>query len=491
MVRQGSYLASIDIKDAFYSVPIDPSHTKYLKFMWDGSSLQFCAMPNGYCDAMRIFTKLLKPVFATLREKGFESVIYVDDSFLQGDDFHECMENINITLRYLQELGFVIHPEKSVLYPTQILTFLGFIINTINMTVTLTSEKKERIKTKGIGLLYTHKNITIRMVSSFIGNLTASFEAVPYGRLYYRHLEYCKTEALKASKYDFKGPCLLSTKAKIEIAWWIDNIDSSYADIKKVPNIDITIHTDASKHLGGGWGASDGIHEDINGRWTLDEQESSINFLELKAIKLAIQSYAPVYNNCRHIRIMSDNTSAIAYINKQGGTHCMQLNDLAVNIWEFCRDLGVYISAAHIPGIHNTLADEASRKFIDAAEWKLQVFSKLEYLYGKPDIDMFASRLNYQIPIYTSWLPDPESTFIDAMQVCWKGKYIYAFPPFSLIWPMLSKIQQDHVEKALVIVPRWPTQSWYPMIQKMKVRGTTITTIPSEALSLPGTSSNY
>ena len=82
MVRKGSYLASIDIKDAFYSVPIHQSHKKYLKFMWVGGTLQFRAMPNGYCEAMKIFTKLLKPVFATLREAGYESVICVDGTLL-------------------------------------------------------------------------------------------------------------------------------------------------------------------------------------------------------------------------------------------------------------------------------------------------------------------------------------------------------------------------------------------------------------------------
>ena len=125
-------MASIDIKDAFYSVPINEGHRKYLKFSWDGNIFQFCAMPNGYCDAMRVFTKILKPVFATLREEGHESVIYVDDSLLQGDTFQECLDNIMATLGMLQSLGFVIHPEKSVLYPTQTIIFLGFIINTVD-----------------------------------------------------------------------------------------------------------------------------------------------------------------------------------------------------------------------------------------------------------------------------------------------------------------------------------------------------------------------
>ena len=153
LVRRGSFLASIDIKDAFYSVPIHEDHKKFLKFSWNGQLFQFCAMPNGYCDAMRVFTKILKPVFATLREQGYESVIYVDDSLLQGDTYQECLDNIKATLRCLQSLGFVIHPTKSVLHPTQEIVFLGFIINTNDMTVRLTAEKKTKIVNLGLGLL--------------------------------------------------------------------------------------------------------------------------------------------------------------------------------------------------------------------------------------------------------------------------------------------------------------------------------------------------
>ena len=57
MVKPYSYLASIDIKDAFYSVPVHDSHKKYLKFMWVGIPYKFNVMPNGYLDAMRVFTK--------------------------------------------------------------------------------------------------------------------------------------------------------------------------------------------------------------------------------------------------------------------------------------------------------------------------------------------------------------------------------------------------------------------------------------------------
>ena len=491
IVRQGSFLASIDIKDAFYSVPIHEDHRKYLKFMWDGNIFQFCAMPNGYCDAMRVFTKLLKPVFASLREQGYDSIIYVDDSFLLGDSYDECLANIRITLQTLRSLGFVIHPDKSILRPTQELVFLGFIINSVHMTVELTYEKKMKIKNMGIGLLSSEK-ISVRMVSSFIGNLTASFEAVPAGRLYYRHLEWCKNLALEESGYDFEAQCFLSEQGKVEISWWINNIESAFAYIQDTPEIDRTIFTDASKHLGGGWGASDINFGEINGRWSLEEQEMNINCLELKAILLALLSFVPLYDECKHIRVMSDNTSAIAYINKKGGTHCMTLNDLAVQIWEYCMDNDIYISAAHIPGKHNILADIASREFHDSAEWSIspEIFSRLVTKFGLPDIDLFASRLNHQLPVYASWQPDPESSHIDAMSFSWRNLFIYAFPPFSMVWPVISKMRRDGVKRAVLVIPEWPTQSWYPRLQKLRLPEGCLR-ISNSKLFLPGTTDRH
>ena len=58
-------------------------------------------MPNGYSNAMRVVTKMLKPPFSTLRKQGFISVIFVDDSYLQGGTRDECLENVNESVSLL------------------------------------------------------------------------------------------------------------------------------------------------------------------------------------------------------------------------------------------------------------------------------------------------------------------------------------------------------------------------------------------------------
>ena len=66
---------------------------------------------------------------------------YIDDSYLQGDTFNECSSNVTATANMMTSRGFTLHPDKSVFIPTQVLIFLGFILNSINMSVSPTPEK--------------------------------------------------------------------------------------------------------------------------------------------------------------------------------------------------------------------------------------------------------------------------------------------------------------------------------------------------------------
>ena len=111
LIRPGVYMASIDLKDVFYSVPSPKNHQAYLTFIVE-EYLKFACMANGYEPAMRIFTKISKVPFSILREKGFPSVVYVDDSYLQGDDYEDCFSKVLKIIEILRSLGFTIHPKN-------------------------------------------------------------------------------------------------------------------------------------------------------------------------------------------------------------------------------------------------------------------------------------------------------------------------------------------------------------------------------------------
>ena len=77
------YFASVDLKWAFYHIKLRNIERKYFRFYWRGQKYQFTALIMGLRSSPRCFTKILKPVYATLRRKGHVSTAYIDDSCLQ------------------------------------------------------------------------------------------------------------------------------------------------------------------------------------------------------------------------------------------------------------------------------------------------------------------------------------------------------------------------------------------------------------------------
>ena len=459
LITPGCYMASIDLRDAYYTVPIAESHRKYLRFMWKGSLWQFKAMPNGLASAPRIFTKLLKPVFAAMRAKGHTIVAYIDDTLIIAKSKELAEKAVIETAQLLSEIGFVIHPKKSVLMPLQNIQFLGFVLDSNAMKISLAEGKAIQIKSLCYALLRAHAP-TIRTVASVIGKLVAAFPAVHYGQMHYRQLEREKTMALRQSKGHYDRKMSLSMAAKAELMWWVQNIDSCCGSISQAPP-SVMITSDAS---GLGWGASDG-NTHIGGRWNETERVraelNDINFLELLAAFYALQAFCTHLAHL-HVHMRLDNTTAVAYINHKGGIKSRDCDELAKRIWEWCKKREIWITATHLPGVQNQIADEKSRKFNDQLEWMLNrdVFRQLCGYYGNPEVDLFATRLNAQVDKYVSWLPDPGGCAVDAFSIDWQGDYFYAFPPFCLIGRCLQKIEAEKAE-GFMIVPNWPTQAWF------------------------------
>ena len=464
LMKPGCFMASIDLSDAYFSVPVDRSHQKYLKFLWKGKLYQFTCLAQGLACAPRVFTKLLKPVYAYLRLKGHVSSGYLDDSFLEGDTSVACSSNVQDTLTLLGDLGFCPNLTKSVVQPTQILEHLGFILNSLDMSVSITDHNFGKLLASAHQVLQS-TSVPVRLVARLVGIMVSFFPGVEYARLFYRQLEIEKSTALKNSNWNFESPMMLSETAKNDIVWWMNHAKTCK---RKISHGKITreLKTDASTQ---GWGAfSDGIS--TGGRWSPEEAQLHINALELLAVFWGLKALCPSEHHC-HIKVLSDNTTTVSYLRNMGGSHSTPCNDISRDIWLWCKDRDIWITPAHIPGVENIEADSASRVFNDKTEWKLDqpVVSEIFSLFGKPDLDLFASRLNHQLSRYVSWIPDPNAVGVDAFTLDWGTQYNYAFPPFSLISQVLQKVEEDQAE-AIMIAPHWPTQSWFPKLTRLLVQ---------------------
>ena len=438
LVTPNCWMASLDLKDAYYSVRIHPDFQKYLKFTYHGLLYQYTVFPNGLSTCPRKFTKMMKPPLSHLRLLNHIISGYIDDFYLQGSSYRKCAINVIDSVRMFDNIGLVIHPEKSLVIPQQKITFLGFVIDSVKMIVRLTEGKICKIQERLQCTIQNSHSVKIRDIASLLGYMVSSLPAVRYGALYYRYLEMDKIMALKQSKGDFEASMSVSKEGISEIRWWLDNLDGSYNTICHPP-VDIVLYSDASLM---GWGAVMN-KTSTGGRWSPTEAEHHINYLELLAAFFALKCFQTSISG-NHVKLMIDNTTAVSVINNMGTCHSPKCHSVAVLIWEFCILHNVtWLTAAHIPGSSNVTADRESREFhSEDTEWMINstlLNKALVTLNFKPEIDLFASRLNRQFSTYCSFRPDPEASFVDAFTISWSDVHFYCFPPFSCVLRVLQK----------------------------------------------------
>ena len=144
------------------------------------------------------------------------------------------------------------------------------------------------------------------------------------------------------------------------------------------------------------------------------------------------------------------------------------LNKLAREIWKWCEERGLWVSAFFIPGIDNLRADSlscAGKKLNEDMEWGLDqsVFVEIQVGMGPCNIDLFASSQNDKLPLYASNKPDKSAYAINAFSLNWNTGLNYAFPPFSCISRIIQKVIEEEADLILV-APLFPTQTWFPHV---------------------------
>ncbi|CAB4006473.1 Pre-mRNA-splicing factor cwc-26, partial [Paramuricea clavata] len=209
-----------------------------------------------------------------------------------------------------------------------------------------------------------------------------------------------------------------------------------------------------------GWGCSL-AGTPTGGSWDSGESEEHINWLEVKAILLGLKSFAD--HICqKHVKIISDNATAVCCINHMGTNHSKEINLLVKEIWDFCITNSIWITVAHIPGKQNVIADFESRTGTNDIEWALDqtVYDQaIQLLDVTPSIDLFALRLNYKCKPYVAFRLDPEAQAINAFHISWINMCFSAFPPFYIINQVLQKISEEKAT-GIIVIPHWPTQRY-------------------------------
>lgn len=240
----------------------------------------------------------------------------MDDFLIIGKTRLEADTAFRETTQLLEGLGFVINMEKSQQKGVQKLEFLGFVIDSVSMTICLPLKKVKDIKQKCSRLL-RDKVATVRQLSQIIGTLVATNLAVLPAPLHYRALQALKIEGLHRH-HSYESIVILNYQSSLDLQWWITHLaeNNGRPILQTAP--DLTIESDASNM---GWGAHCNNLR-TGGQWSAKESLLQFNAKEMLAAFLAIQTFARD-QQATHVRMKIDNNYDFSILHQSQGRYSL------------------------------------------------------------------------------------------------------------------------------------------------------------------------
>ena len=459
-LKKGSWVTIIDLKDAYLHVPINQLYRKYLRFAYRGQIYQYKALPFGLATAPYLFTRLIKALALHMHMNGIDLHHYLDDWLNQDLSQKASLSSTQYLLRTTLELGLIPNWKKSILVPTQVFTYVGVVWNLQKGMMYPPLDRLQKIES-AITLILSKEGASARSWLHLIGLLVSTEKQVPFGRTYMRGIQWNLALQWNIFKDRLNLWIPINPLAKQHMLWWMDRRNTTKGTPIGQFIPDLSIYTDSSKDA---WGAHIEMSSSmtVSQSWKDHEKKLHINVLELKAIYLSLLHFQNILKN-KKVMICSDNTTAIAYLNKQGGTKNWVLVQLSLKIMTWALQHQVSLKARHIPGKLNVMADKLSRpNQIMGTEWSIhpQVIDAIARTWEKPQIDLFATRYNNKLPTFVSPIPDPLAYAVDAVAIDWTGFIAFAYPPTAMIKTVLNKIL-EHKCIVYLIAPNWPQQPWF------------------------------
>ncbi|XP_028302770.1 LOW QUALITY PROTEIN: uncharacterized protein LOC114463422 [Gouania willdenowi] len=462
-VAHGDWFTSIDLKDAYFHVPIAQQHRQFLRFAYRGRRWQFRVLPFGLSLTPRVFTRCVSAALAPLQSRGLKVLPYLDDWLICAPSRVQASQDTEHLLSHVARLGLKVNVEKSCLVPSRVTTFIGVLMNSVTMTAKPSHHRVDGIF-RQLALFREGRWLTYVSFLRLLGKLTSVSGVVPLGLLSLRPLQrwvnsfHLDAERHRSRRLKVSQQCLCALAPWRDRAYLLRGVP-----IGSVPSRREAVTTDASPS---GWGAV-WQSRTAQGRWPVEDQGAHINVLELRAVHLALKHFLPHLRD-KHVLVRSDNTSTVYHINHQGGTKSARLLEVARELLTWAAPRLISIRAMHIPGEQNHLADFLSRRKPPSGEWYLhpEVTNIIWSIFGRAEVDLFASEQSTHCPLWFSLAETTSPLGQDALAHPWPDGLLYAFPPFPLIQLVLHRVLQEG-HRILLVAPFWPGRSWFPLLHSL------------------------
>lgn len=129
------------------------------------------------------------------------------------------------------------------------------------------------------------------------------------------------------------------------------------------------------------------------------------------------------------VPVLTDNTTAMWYINKQGGVGLYLLCREALRLWSWAQDHQICVVANHLAGVLNVSADSLSRQYLSSHEWRLhlEVVLHIFRMWGFLQLDLFSTLENAHCPSFCSLQYPTQGALGGAFQLHWGSQLLYTF----------------------------------------------------------------
>ena len=139
-------MASIDLREAYLQVPVHPDSCRFLRFVAHGRTYQFKALCFGLSTAPQVFTRVMSPVSTILHSLGIRMRRYLDDWLVQASSREGLLRDLEVVLSLCRELGIVVNPEKFNFSPSQVVQYLGVVIDARTFLASPSPDRVSRLR---------------------------------------------------------------------------------------------------------------------------------------------------------------------------------------------------------------------------------------------------------------------------------------------------------------------------------------------------------
>ncbi|KAI2646209.1 ORF V: Enzymatic polyprotein [Labeo rohita] len=302
----------------------------------------------------------------------------------------------SLLLSHLECLGLKVNLAKSALHPSRRILFLGAVFDSTQMRAIVVPDQALAMQRLVVSFKIGASH-PLKTFQKMLGLMASASPVLNLGLLRMQPLQYWLKPRVPSHAWRHGRLRIRVDQACVDalIPWknsqWMERgVPLGMVCRRKV------VTTDASNT---GWGAlCDG--KPAFGLWMEAEAGIHINCLEMLAVCRALHFFLPDLKG-HHVLVHSDSMTVVSYINHQGGLSSKRLFTLVKDLLEWAQLNLCSLRATHVPGKLNQGADMLPRSSVPSGEWTLhpQVVQKIWEVFGKAEVDLFASEDNSHCPI--------------------------------------------------------------------------------------------